>query len=135
VIRDVGRSKQKGRFMKLDDAVRQLAAGRKTKRLMSLLPAIEQKLAEGIAHSEILALLNANGFELTERTYKSYLYRYRKRRRTSGPARLPAPLFEQPTLPTVDGAHAGVPMPSVETGQRPNTFEFNAGGLPPELLK
>lgn len=121
--------------MNLDDAVWQLAAGRKTKRLNHLLPAIEQKLAEGVAHSEILALLNANGFELTERTYKSYLYRYRKRRRTSGPPLHLGQLFEQPTLPTVGGAHADVPMPSVETGQRPNTFEFNAGGLPPELLK
>lgn len=121
--------------MKLDDAVRQLSAGRKTKRLNSLLSAIEQKLAEGISHREILALLNANGFELTERTYKSYLYRYRKRRRASRSALLPAQLFEQPTLPPAGGAHTSVPIPSVETIQRPSTFEFNAGGLPPELLK
>jgi len=124
--------------MNLDDALRQLAAGRKTKRLNSLLLAIEQKLAEGISHGEILALLNANGFALTERTYKSYLYRYRKRRRTSGPAPIPANRIEQPglrTLPTGDAAHASVPTPSVASGQGPNTFEFNAGGLPPELLK
>ena len=124
--------------MKFDDALRQLSAGRKTKRLNSVLPAIEQKLAEGITHSEILGLLNTNGFELTERTYKSYLYRYRKRRRTSGPASTPANKIEQPkltTLATADGAHARVPTPSAASGQGPKTFEFNAGGLPPELLK
>jgi len=119
--------------MNLDDALRQLSAGRKTKRLNRLLPAIEQKLAEGITHSEILALLNANGFELTERTYKSYLYRYRKRRRSSGHGSIAAGAMEQTRLPAADAAHASVP--SVETRQRPNTFEFNAGGLPPELLK
>ncbi len=121
--------------MKLDDAVRQLSAGRKTKRLNRLLPAIEQKLAEGIAHSEILVLLNANGFELTERTYKSYLYRYRKRRRSSGQGSIAAGVMEQTSFPTADAAHASAPAPSVETGQMPNTFEFNAGGLPPDLLK
>jgi hypothetical protein len=121
--------------MKFADALQQLSAGRKVKRLNSLLPSIEQKLAEGITHREILALLNVNGFELTERTYKSYLYRYRKRRRTSGPVIISAKLIEQPKLLTADGAHPSVPTPPVALGQGPNKFEFNAGGLPPELLK
>jgi hypothetical protein len=121
--------------MKFEEALRQLTAGRKAKRLGSLLPVIEQKVAEGITHGEILNLLNANGFELTERTYKSYLYRYRKRRRTSGSAISPAKLIEQPKLLTADGAHPSVPTPPVASGQWPNKFEFNAGGLPPELLK
>ena len=102
--------------MKFDDALRQLSAGRKTKRLMSLLPAIEQKLAEGIAHREILGLLNANGFELTERTYKSYLYRYRKRRRSSWQAPVAARFMEQTKFPTADAAHVSAPTPSVVSG-------------------
>ncbi len=138
MIRDVRRSNHKDRVMKLDDALRQLAAGRKTKRLNSLLPAIEQKLAQGISHGEILALLNANGFALTERTYKSYLYRYRKRRRTSRPVIHPAEGSEQPKSATsaiVNGVVSSAPTLSAASGLGPNTFEFNAGGLPPELLK
>ena len=59
--------------MTLEAALQQLKAGRKTKRLQSLRPTIERKLAEGVSHAEILGLLNENGFALTERTYKSYL--------------------------------------------------------------
>src|SRR5450631_3985448 len=70
--------------MKLEEALQQLTIGRKAKRLQSLWPTIEAKLAEGVSHAEILGLLNESGFDLSERTYKSYLYRYRKRRRTTG---------------------------------------------------
>ncbi len=121
--------------MKFADALQRLSAGRKAKRLNDLLPAIEQKLAEGITHGEILALLNVNGFELTERTYKSYLYRYRKRRRSTGQAPFAARLIEQPKFPTTSKALTSTPAQSVASGHGPNTFEFNAGGLPPELLK
>lgn len=122
--------------MKFEEALRQLTTGRKAKRLGSLLPVIEQKVAEGITHGEILSLLNAKGFELTERTYKSYLYRYRKRQRNAGRAPIAARLIEQPTFPTACGLPpTSTPVPSVASGQGPNTFEFNAGGLPPELLK
>lgn len=58
--------------MKLEEALQQLKVGRKAKRLQSLWPTIEGKLAEGVSHAEILALLNDNGLALTERTYKSY---------------------------------------------------------------
>lgn len=121
--------------MKFDDALRQLSAGRKANRLNSLLPTIEQKLAEGITHGEILALLNANGLDITERTYKSYLYRYRKRRRSTGQAPIAARLIEQTKFPAASRALASTPARSVASGQGPNKFEFNAGGLPPELLK
>ena len=80
--------------MKLEDALQQLEAGRKAKRLLCLWPAIEKKLAEGVSHAEILAALNANGIALTERTYKSYLYRYRKRRRAIGQQHAPMRLTE-----------------------------------------
>lgn len=121
--------------MKFDDALRHLSAGRKAKRLRSLFPAIEQKLAEGITHGEILGLLNDNGFDLTERTYKSYLYRYRKRRRTTGQAPITARLIEQPKFPTADAAPASAPTSAVQSGQPPKKFEYNAGGLPAHLLK
>jgi hypothetical protein len=120
--------------MTFDDDLRQLSAGRKARRLQNLIPAIEQKLAEGVTHHEILGLLNANGFELSERTYKSYLYRYRKRRRNSRPGPIPVQWIEQPKFPLADAAPSPAPTPAAP-GQGPNTFEFNAGGLPAHLLK
>jgi hypothetical protein len=59
--------------MKIDEQLRQLTIERKAKRLLSLWPTIEERLAEGVSHAEILGLLNETGFELSERTYKSYL--------------------------------------------------------------
>ena len=90
--------------MKLEDALHQLKITCKAKRLQSLWPTIEAKLAEGVSHAEILRLLNEIGFELTERTYKSCLYRYRKRRRSSGPERAPMRLTESTTSHSADPA-------------------------------
>ena len=118
----------------LELALRRLAPGRKSKRLRGLVPAIEQKLDEGITHGEILALLNDNGFELTERTYKSYLYRYRKRRRATGqpPATVTQP--DQTRFQAADGAPAHTDMAPADPQQRPPTFDFDPKGIP-ELLK
>lgn len=124
-------------IMKFFDALQQLSAGAKAKRLHSLFPAIEQKLAEGVSHKAILALLNASGFDLSERTYKSYLYRYRKRRRTSAPERPKVKRLAQAPAAlsaTDDSLRGNGQSPSTALGQ-PKTFEFNAGGLPPDLLK
>ena len=118
----------------LEQALRRLAPGRKSKTLHSLLTAIEQKLAEGSSHREILALLNDNGFELTERTYKSYLYRYRKRRRANRPPPAATRLPEQPGFQVVEGTHAHTDMASVDSQPRPRTFDFDPKGIP-ELLK
>lgn len=119
----------------LADALRGLSAGRKAPRLYRLLPAIEQKLAEGISHREILGLLNRNGLVLSERTYKSYLYRYRKRRRKSGAAGIAAGVAGTARLSVAEHAGTSTPLRQTATGERPGTFEFNAGGLPPELLR
>ena len=120
--------------MTLEAALQQLKVGRKAKRLQRLWPTIERKLAEGVSHAEILGLLNENGFALTERTYKSYLYRYRKRRRTTERQRAPkhiatltpenADLAQGATSPTPTGA---------ERPKRPPTFEYDPRGIP-ELL-
>ena len=121
--------------MKLEAALQQLAVGRKAKRLRGLWPTIERRLAEGVSHAEILALLNQNGFALTERTYKSYLYRYRKRRRAA--ARQPAPTQIATLTPEnaelAQGATCPVPT-EAERPKRPPTFEFDPRGIP-ELLR
>jgi hypothetical protein len=123
--------------MKLEYTLQQLKVGRKAKRLQSLWPTIEEKLAEGVSHSEILGLLNESGFDLTERTYKSYLYRYRKRRRTTGrqPARM---CLTENIRPQSDGVSQAATSPAsaeIERHKRPPSFEYDARGLPPELLK
>lgn len=122
--------------MKLEEQLRQLKIGRKAKRLKHLWPTIEDKLAEGVSHAEILRLLNETSFELSERTYKSYLYRYRKRRRTPGQQSARICLAES-TAPQSDGASKAATFPAsaeIETHKRPPTFDFNPSGIP-ELLK
>ena len=121
--------------MKLEAALQQLTVGRKAKRLRGLWPTIERRLAEGVSHAEILRLLNENGFALTERTYKSYLYRYRKRRRTT--ERQPAQTHSSPLTPEntdlAQGAACPTP-PEADGPRRPPTFDFDPRGIP-ELLK
>lgn len=51
----------------------------KASRVREVLPAIEQKLAEGVRIADILRTLSDGGLELTEGTLKSYLSRHRKR--------------------------------------------------------
>ncbi len=123
--------------MKLDETLQQLKAGRKAKRLRNLWPTIEEKLAEGVSHAEILVFLNANGFDLTERTYKSYLYRYRKRRRTAGQQHARMCLAEN-AAPQFDRASRAATLPAsaeIEKHKRPPTFEYDARGISPDLLK
>jgi hypothetical protein len=114
-----------------------LEARRKANRLKALLPAIEARLGEGISHAEILHALNANGLALTERTYKSYLYRLRKRRRrTNGPPSAKAKRAEMRSVIPDSAAppprrEASVTAPD----QRPPTFDYDPAGISPELLK
>ncbi len=118
----------------VEQALLRLAPGRKSKRLLGLFPTIEQKLTEGSSHREILALLNQNGLELTERTYKSYLYRYRKRRRTIGPPPTATRLPAQTGLQAADGTPTHIEIAPADPKQRPPTFDFDPKGIP-ELLK
>lgn len=122
--------------MKPEEALQQLKIGRKAKRLQNLWPTIEEKLAEGVSHAEILGLLNECGFDLTERTYKSYLYRYRKRRRTTGKRRDPMSSIEQTKTLPVDAvpATAFPASAAVEIHKRPPTFDFDPRG-DPSILK
>jgi hypothetical protein len=68
--------------VKFEEALDQLPVDKKARRLKVLWPLVEAKLAAGVSHAAVLELLNRNGFDLTEGTYKSYLYRHRKQRRT-----------------------------------------------------
>ena len=117
--------------MKLEEALRQLPAACKTKRLRTLWPIIEGRLAEGVPHAEVLRLLNQSGFELKEHTYKTYLYRHRKKQRVQASA------GREQTPATGTGA---TPLPTAAaTGgsrgsKRPPTFDYDPHGIP-DLLK
>ena len=123
--------------MNLEQALAQLNVGTKAKRLQGLWPALEAKLGEGVLHAEILRLLNENGIELTERTYKCYLYRYRKKRRAIGQQLALMRLAEAANAKTADGLQAEtVPASTaIERIKRPPTFDYDPRGISPELLK
>ena len=121
--------------MTFEHALQQLTAGRKAKRLLSLWPAIEEKLVEGVSHAQILRALNESGLELTERTYKSYLYRYRKRRRLSSHDPPAARIPDHAAAPLPDPMPVSEPCAPPAAHPRPPTFEFDPCGLSPDLLK
>ena len=103
--------------MEFERALKELPIEKKARRLKVLWPLIEAKLAEGVSHSAVLELLNRNGFDLTEGTYKIYLHRFRK---VSG-KRPPSP-----ATPT--------PVAGGDAGSRPATFDYDPKGIP-DLLK
>ncbi len=122
--------------MTLEDALPQLKISCKAKRLQPLWPAIEARRAEGVSHAEILHLLNEIGFQLTAQTYKSYLYRYRKRRRVIGQQHAPTGFTETSTHQTAEGTPA-MTFPAsgkVAKHKRPPTFDYDPSGLSAELL-
>lgn len=103
--------------MEFEKALKELPIEKKARRLRVLWPLIEAKLAEGVSHSAVLELLNRNGFDLTEGTYKNYLHRFRK----ASPPRQAAPAT------TTFAARS-------EAGSRPATFDYDPKGIP-DLLK
>ena len=111
--------------MALEQALQHLRAEKKARRLRVLWPLIEAKLAEGVSHAAVLELLNRNGFDLSEGTYKSYLHRFRKMQRQAGPR----PPSEAPARPS-----SSAPNPARDTRERPPTFDYNPQGIP-DLLK
>lgn len=117
--------------MKAADALDQIAVGKKARRLRILWPLIEAKLTEGVSHAAILDFLNRSGFDLTEATYKSYLYRHRKKQRKQESGIAEKVLTSQGGVPS----EPGTPLPDSSIGsKRPATFDYDPRGIP-DLLK
>ncbi len=77
------------------------------------MPEVDQRVRDGVRYDEIIAVLNANGFTLNRNTFRSYLYRYRKK--AGVPAAMPS---AQATL--IERVVAPVPGPVAhETSQPP----------------
>lgn len=55
-------------------------------RLRAIMPAIDRKVREGVRHEDIVAALEAAGLRVSLNTFRSYLYRYRKRSLAQGTA-------------------------------------------------
>lgn len=96
----------------------QLRAIRKAARFRQLLPTIEAKLNEGVAHGQIIAALAELGLELTTATYYNYLQRSRKRKPTAAISR---------------SINVAV-LAADERPQRPPKFDYDPRGNP-DLLK
>ena len=119
--------------MVIRNALQALPVTTKARRLQALWPLIEQKLMAGTSHADILSALNDSGFELSERTYKTYVYRFRKRQRN----RPPQDLGAAPSGSTARTSLSSLPEPpnaGNNAPPRPATFDFDPCGIP-DLLK
>ena len=104
-------------------ALGQVPLTNKSKRLTSLWPAIEAKLANGASHAAIVEALNQCGFGITVQTFRTLLYRHRRKHGAStGMVQRP-----QVVAPEVS------PLPA--DTQRPATFDYDPRGIHPDLLK
>jgi hypothetical protein len=100
------------------------------------MPQIRAKLEEGVQHSDIIRLLNQQGLDLTERTYQSYLYRFRKEQRAGRSSRGSAPPGLANSAPSTTATRAQPNATSKDSpvGRRPPTFDYDPRGIP-DLLK
>jgi len=48
-------------------------------KLRRVMPEIDRRVREGVMHEEIVKALNEHGFDLNLNTFRSYLYRYRRK--------------------------------------------------------
>lgn len=124
-----------GALSDLKDALQELPIARNTKRLLPLWPVIEAKLAAGVAHADILALLNGNGFSMSLGTFRIYLYRQRKRQQGMAHDSSVRPALNDVKTPGVVAPATSPPISAVKAGAtRPPTFDYDPRGIP-DLLK
>ena len=119
--------------MVIRNVLEALPIATKARRLQALWPLIEQKLMAGTSHAHILRALNDSGFELSERTYKTYVYRFRKGQRNR-PPQDPGAASRGSTVRASLSSPAGFPTLGSNSPPRPATFDFDPRGIP-DLLK
>jgi hypothetical protein len=115
--------------MVIRKALEALPITTKAKRLQVLWPLIEQKLLAGTSHADILRTLNDGGFDLSERTYRTYVYRFRKRQRKEAPQNQGASHSDSPAR-TAPSSLASRPNLDNDAPKRPATFDFDPRGIP-----
>ncbi|WP_143132892.1 hypothetical protein [Brucella cytisi] len=69
--------------MELNDAIKELfdsiPGNTKAAKLRAMMPEIDRRIREGVDHQAIVDTLNEHGFNMTLNTFRSNLFRYRKR--------------------------------------------------------
>lgn len=110
----------------LKAALEALTATTKAGRLRELMPTIEAKVASGVRHEDILDALNSHGFDLTERTYKTYLYRFRKEVKT-GKKKPPVPSPSATVKSSSAKPNSSAPAPQVKEKKpgEPERFDWD----------
>lgn len=82
------------------DALKTVPHVTKAARLRALMPEIERQVSEGKRWEDIIAHLNEAGLEIPRETFKSYLYRYRRKLRSaSAQPAITQPADIEPTAP------------------------------------
>lgn len=106
-------------------------------KLRQVMPGIEEKLAAGVQLGEIHKVLVNAGFELTFQTFKTYIYRYRKKERptvqenssyrqsVSGNYFSQRDICETSKLDSTDNfeSHAPISMQSIDRLMKPSPSE------------
>ena len=118
------------------DVAPRLKPRTKAAKLRAMMRLIETRLDEGVQHADILQWLNEEGLGLTERTYQSYLYRYRRRQRVGRKSRgSTSPSFANSAASTTAPlAQPNATSKDSSVGRRPPTFDYDPSGIP-DLLK
>lgn len=64
-------------------AIRDITAKTLSARIRKLMPDIDQKIREGVSHADILETLETHDIKINLNTFRSYLYRFRKKNQSS----------------------------------------------------
>lgn len=87
-------------------------------KLRDLMPEIDRQVRAGVQHDDIIETLNANGLDVNLNTFRSYLYRYRKKIRAA--ERQPEP------KQTTQKADGNSPVVSEGTGEESPVFDSDS---------
>lgn len=105
---------------KAAEALRALAANTENRskigRLRGIYAEVEATQRAGVSNSKIVETLNAQGFDLTLKTFETMLYRIRKERAEAAPTTTTTPSAELPSaVPSPVAPPADVPRPVSRT--------------------
>lgn len=78
-------------------------------KLRQLMPDIDRRVREGVGHEEIVETLNRHGIEVKLETFRKYLYRYRKKAKSTEAALAPTEKQGASTRPTTAPVTGGKP--------------------------
>ncbi|MDD2859566.1 MAG: hypothetical protein PHT60_15490 [Acidiphilium sp.] len=90
-------------------------------KLRAVMPDIDRKVRDGVRHEEIIEALEAAGLSVNLNTFRSYLYRYRRKHGADARTAPPERSFHRP-----DGNPAGETIGEAETPAPASDDQFEA---------